>query len=117
MLRYLDIDAVIVDGVFLFAFRPCLELRLAKGPELGPSHCATTDTIDPATQVYFQVRQSDEGCRFFCNIATYRITSGSPFNNDGLLWLTLSQIQHLLRRGFFNNEARSGLSLLMIHRR
>lgn len=109
-----DIDVSMIEGVLRFAFRPYWEPGLPNGPELGPAHCRTANIDDLATQVYFQVRQSDEGGRFFCDIATYRITKGSHSDNDGLLWLTLSEIQHLLGRGFFNNEARSGLSLLLV---
>lgn len=110
-----DIDVAIVRGILCFAFRPCWEPGLPKGPELGPAHCRAANAADLATQVYLQVRQSDEGGRFFCDIATYRITAGAHRHNDGLVWLTLSQVQYLLGLGFLNNEARSGLSLLLVH--
>jgi oxidase EvaA len=60
------------------------------------------------------VRQSDEGSRFFRDIAEYRIIDiGESQPEDGLIQLTLSEIACLLPRGIFNNEAGSAISLLL----
>jgi oxidase EvaA len=60
------------------------------------------------------VRQSDEGSRFFHDVARYSLIDvGSAFEDDNLLWLTLSEMQHLLPSGRFTNEARSVISLIL----
>lgn len=108
-----DIDCAVIDGLLRFAFRPMWEPGLPGGPELGSTRCCPIHAVNPAIEVFSQVRQSDEGGRFFQDIATYRITAGNPDDHDGLLWLTLREIHDLLPHGYFNNEARSGLSLLL----
>lgn len=67
-----------------------------------------------AGEVKITVRQSDEGGRFFRDIAEYRISDiGEARPAKGIIWLTLSEVKDLLPRGVFNNEARSTLSLLL----
>lgn len=64
------------------------------------------------------VRQSDEGGRFYQCVGRYSVallpeTTTVP-DLDATVWLTLDQIETLARRpGFFTNEARSVLSLVL----
>ena len=60
------------------------------------------------------MRQSDEGGRFFQDVAEYRIIDiGTVQPEADLIQLTLSEMAYLLPKGIFNNEARSAISLLL----
>jgi oxidase EvaA len=62
-------------------------------------------------------RQSDEGGRFYRDVTLYRIVelddlALAPAN----AWLSLSEIRALLDRGgYFTNEARTLISILLRH--
>jgi oxidase EvaA len=118
--QMVDLDCGRVNGVIRFAFRACWEPGLRAGVELGPTRIMKkTGRTDPVIlsspgEVRLSVRQSDEGGRFFRDIAEYRIIDiGESHPEEGLIQLTLSEIACLLRRGIFNNEARSAISLLL----
>lgn len=111
------------EGILLFQFMPRLEPGLHQRVELG-----ATVTVEPGAHqvegsplagmgiVRAACRQSDEGGRFFQDSCHYRIVDigearASPCSG---YWLNLGQVSHLLAEGgWFTNEARSALSLLL----
>lgn len=112
----IDLDYGRTNGILRFAFRPCWEPGLRSIAELAPTRIRITalpgDT--PPGKVQISVRQSDEGGRFFRDVAEYRIIDiGEARPADGIIWLTLAEVTKLLPQGIFNNEARSVLSLLL----
>lgn len=107
----IDLDGRHENGALHFAFRAAWEPGLGAGAELAPTRMGEDR---PQGKTLLQARQSDEGGRFLHDVALYRVrdVTGGPEDPD-LLWLSLSEIHHLLPRGFFNNEARSAISLLL----
>ena len=110
------------QGVLQFALRPCWEPGLSAVAELAPTRItrmnSQTNAIDYMAKtmgtVRLQVRQSDEGGRFYQDVASYRVVDVGEIRSDSaLIWLTLAEIKALLPLGLFNNEARSALSLLL----
>jgi oxidase EvaA len=65
------------------------------------------------------ITQSDEGGRFNQQLVTYsiRLLDGSEKGSRSTphgVWLTPAEVQHLARRqGFFTNEARTAISLIV----
>lgn len=118
--QMVDLDCGWASGVIQFAFRAYWEPGLRKGVELGPTRitgaarsAGSAGHTSPG-KVRLSVRQSDEGGRFFRDIAEYRVIDiGEVQPKDGLIQLTLSEIACLLPQGIFNNEARSAISLLL----
>lgn len=112
------------NGLVHFLFRCQIEAGLSNYVELGPSL-----VIEPGeTQGLQQIndykdykilnafKQSDEGGRFFKDISLYQLIDIGEITDvtTGDIWLTLGQIQKLIRQGgWFTNEARSVLSLLL----
>lgn len=97
------------EGLLLFGYRPCWEPGLLAGAELMPG----SSQAIPG-QVRLEVRQSDEGGRFYRDVANYRVLDLGDAEPDGdMLWLTLSEVHDLMPRAVFNNEARSATSLLL----
>ena len=110
----IDLECGRANGTLQFGFRPCWEPGLHAGAELAPTRLASLAANTFPGVVRLTVRQSNEGGRFFRDIANYRILDiGEARPKDGVMWLTLSEIHALLPRGFFNIEARSALSLLL----
>jgi oxidase EvaA len=104
----LDIPCGHADGLLRFGFQILWEPGLRQGAELAPP------SQGEVGRVRLAVRQSDEGGRFFHATTRYRIVDiGLAEPRDGVVWLSLAEIQTLLPLGCFNNEARSGLSLLL----
>jgi oxidase EvaA len=118
--QIVDLDCGWADGMIEFAFRAYWEPGLRKGVELGPTRITGTARSAAASgcaspgRVRLSVCQSDEGGRFFRDIAEYRIIDvGKVQSEDGVIQLTLSEMACLLPQGIFNNEARSAISLLL----
>ncbi|KIO49201.1 NDP-hexose 2,3-dehydratase family protein [Nitrosospira sp. NpAV] len=112
----IDLDCGRTNGILRFAFRPCWEPGLRAIAELAPTRIRITalpgDTLPGKVKI--SVRQSDEGGRFFRDIAEYRIIdTGEAQPTNGIIWLTLAEVTELLPQGIFNNEARSAISLLL----
>ena len=110
----IDLECRRADGMLQFGLRPCWEPGLQAGAELAPTRVASLVANTFPGVVRLTVRQSNEGGRFFRNIANYRILDvGEVRPEDSVIWLTLAEVHALLPRGFFNIEARSALSLLL----
>ncbi len=112
------------DGTLCFLFRPQIEMGLYNSVELGPSvimepgHELLEDNpLDrPGAEVVIECRHSDEGGRFYHDSSVYRIIDvGDAYDvPDNYQWLSLEQIRILLdEEGWFTNEARGVLSLLL----
>jgi oxidase EvaA len=118
--QMIDLDCGWVNGMIRFALRPCWEAGLRAAVELGPTRIMKKEggtgpaSLSSPGEVRLSVRQSDEGGRFFQDIAEYRIIdTGTAHPEPDTIQLTLSEIAYLLPRGLFNNEARSAISLLL----
>ena len=112
--QVINLDCGRADNLLQFAFRPCWEPGLRAIAELGPTAITIPPGFTSAGEVKISVRQSDEGGRFFRDVAEYQIIDiGEAQPAKGIIWLTLSEVMILLPRGVFNNEARSALSLLL----
>lgn len=107
------------DGLLRFAFRYATEPGLITGVELGPTVQSDAPIRPPPTPadaaVHLEVRQSDEGGRFFASICRYRVVElARQVDTGDLVWLTLADIEALASRPMtFTNEARSAISLLL----
>ena len=102
------------NNMLQFAFRPCREPGLRSIAELAPTVMTMLPAYTPMGEVKVSVRQSDEGGRFFQDVAEYQIVDvGEARPLDGIVWLTLSEVSELMPKGIFNNEARSALSLVL----
>jgi oxidase EvaA len=100
-------------GIIQFCLRPHWEPGLRSGAELAPTRISATENSADG-DIRLRVRQSEEGGRFFQDVATYRIIDvGTARAEKDALWLTLSEIIAISHRGLLNNEARSALSLLL----
>lgn len=116
-----DLCGCRINGSMHFGFSMCNEPGLVRRVELGPTTMASCDLDRPDASAHGRVvmtcRQSDEGGRFFRDITLYRVVDhgdGSP--DPTKMWLGLSEIRALLDRGgYFTNEARTLISLLMRH--
>jgi oxidase EvaA len=110
----IDLECGRADGTLQFGFRPCWEPGLHTGAELAPTRVASLAADNSLGAARLAVRQSNEGGRFFRDIANYSILDiGKARPQDGVMWLTLAEVHALLPRGFFNIEARSALSRLL----
>lgn len=109
-----------IKGELHFLFKPITEPGLYNHTELTPAIC-----IEPGEKIknspfdkgkiVLSVNQSDEGGRFFKDISTYRLIDiGQAEEAKESYWLNLAQIQELTsKEGWFTNEARSVISLLL----
>jgi oxidase EvaA len=121
---YVELVCGQINGVLHFLFVLQIEPGLYNLAELGPSLIVTpgsasaeqTYASHPESTILLECKQSDEGGRFFQDVSTYRlIDTGEAFSppTHGY-WLTLAQTRQLLNEGgWFTNEARSALSLLL----
>lgn len=99
-----------IDNVLHFYFHIIIEPGLYNHVELSPA-----SVINPKAKVIKSVLQSDEGGRFYQDVTRYRIVDiGEADLTLPGYWLNLAQVQNLLlKNGWFTNEARSALSLLL----
>ncbi len=108
-------------GILHFLFRPQVERGLLSAVELGPTVClepgsgVAREPVSPSARTIVETWQSDEGGRFYCDTSLYRLVDlGERSDAADGHWLTLAQIHELLLQGgWFTNEARSALSLLL----
>ncbi|HEV2720501.1 MAG TPA: NDP-hexose 2,3-dehydratase family protein [Thermoanaerobaculia bacterium] len=105
-----------IDGVLHFLFRARPEPGLRNKVELTP-----TVVVEPGGHaaagvdgvVVAEVRQSEEGGRFYRDTNLYQIVDVGEAS-DAEHWLTLADVRQLLDEpGWLTNEARSALSLLL----
>jgi oxidase EvaA len=107
------------DGVLRFAFRYAAEPGLIERVELGPTMQSDSDDAAPQAQrdaqVRLEVRQSDEGGRFFTSVCRYVIVEVPEMADaQDHVWLSLADVAALSARPMtFTNEARSAISLLL----
>lgn len=108
------------NGILHFLLRLQIEPGLENLIEFGPSETRVSGSRTTADGVVGTViaecRQSEEGGRFFQDINHYRIIDIGDAREalEGEYWLTLAEIQELLKRGgWITNEGRSALSLLL----
>jgi oxidase EvaA len=112
--QVINLDMGRANSMLQFAFRPCWEPGLRSIVELAPTAMRILSGDIPKAEVKISARQSDEGGRFFRDVAEYQIVDiGEAKPADGIIWLTLSEVTELMPKGIFNNEARSVLSLLL----
>lgn len=124
----------VVDGVCHFLFQAVAEVGYSKSSQFGnsdwtgdparskPSEDWKTHQTSPApvdSELIARVIQSDEGGRFYQQNVVYeirRLRRPHPIDdeNHSFAWLTLSQVNSYSKvQGFFTNEARSAISLLL----
>ena len=99
-----------IDNILHFYFKIIVEPGLYNHAELSP-----TSVTDTKAKVIKSILQSDEGGRFYQDITRYRIIDiGEADLTLPGYWLNLAQVQNLLlKNGWFTNEARSAISLLL----
>lgn len=99
-----------INKKLYFHFRIIIEPGLYNQAELSPAK-----TNFPKVKILQSVLQSDEGGRFYHDTTRYQLIDiGQADLSLGGYWLNLAQIQNLLlKNGWFTNEARSALSLLL----
>jgi len=111
-----------IQGILHFLFKIQIEPGLYNKAELGPTYIVApgikSDRVKIKKDAIIRTscNQSEEGGRFFKDTNQYRIIDiGDNFKiKHGDIWLTLSQVQKLLLEdGWFTNEARSVLSLIL----
>lgn len=105
-----------IDGVLHFYFKIIIEQGLYNQAELSPTICVEPgENKYPKAEILKSVLQSDEGGRFYQDTTRYRVIDiGQADLTLPGYWLNLAQIQKLLlKNGWFTNEARSALSLLL----
>jgi dTDP-4-dehydro-6-deoxy-alpha-D-glucopyranose 2,3-dehydratase len=116
-------------GLLHFLLRGSAEIGFTERVQLGPTaqtgmpwtgaaDLRTFALSEDAGTTHADVRQSDEGGRFYRTVVRYRIREvpeGSAVPEDPMAtWVTLGQVHALTRRkGLLTNEARSVLSLLL----
>jgi oxidase EvaA len=114
-----ELGCATVDGVLRFGFIARPEPSKEPVGELGPTVCSTPGAFDARAgtdgpDVLLTCRQSDEGGRFFQDEQRYSLVRVDPESVADAVWLSLSEIQHLIvLDGWFTNEARSAISLVL----
>jgi len=121
---YVELVCGRINGILHFLFILKAEPGLYNMVELAPSLTVSPGSTQPdqtyasmpGTKVLLECLHSEEGGRFYQDVSTYRlIDTGEAFSppQHGY-WLTLSKIRVLLNKsGWFTNEARSAISLLL----
>lgn len=121
---YVELVCGRIDGILHFLFSFQAEAGLANAAELGPSLVVEPGEAlpdnryqsHPNAMVLAEYRQSDEGGRFLQDVSTYKLIDIGEVSDDSSneKWLTLAEIHGLLNAGgWFTNEARSALSLIL----
>ncbi len=102
-----------INGILHFHFSIIIEPGLYNNAELSPTLISISNY--PKAKVIRTVLQSDEGGRFFQDTTRYQVVDiGQADMTLPGYWLNLAQIQNLLlNNGWFTNEARSAISLLL----
>lgn len=102
-----------INGILHFHFSIIIEPGLYNNAELSPTSISLSNY--PKAKVIRTVLQSDEGGRFFQDTTRYQVVDiGQADMTLPGYWLNLAQIQSLLlNNGWFTNEARSAISLLL----
>lgn len=109
----------ILHFLFHLKYEPGLynHFELTPSIALEPGKSGQEDDFEwPTGEVIAECHQSEEGGRFYQDSNHYRIIdTGTVFNaSSDCFWLTLKDIRLLLdEEGWFTNEARSVLSLLL----
>jgi oxidase EvaA len=117
------------EGGTRFLFEPVVEIGFEKSSQLGCSAWTkdagrslpanSVDVLSRQSTLVSKVTQSDEGGRFYRQICDYEIRkldseSAKRLEAGNGVWLTLSEINYLSSRpGFFTNEARTTISMLL----
>jgi oxidase EvaA len=123
-------------GTLHFLFKAHAEIGFQEKFQYGPTIQRLSDErpIEPGleeqdsfleqmlvrTETLASSLQSDEGGRFFRSVSRYEIRQLPPDEKielkANLSWITLKQVGELIRRqGFFSNEARSLVSMLLAY--
>ncbi len=120
---YVELVCGRIAGELKFHFSLQKEPGLKNIVELGPSLVIEPGGKIPETTyhsrngavILAENKQSDEGGRFFQDISTYRLIDlGHVIAEENEIWLNLAQVHELLTfGGWFTNEARSSLSLIL----
>ncbi|MGB5136095.1 MAG: NDP-hexose 2,3-dehydratase family protein [Prochlorococcaceae cyanobacterium] len=124
------------DGVLHLLFRCRAEIGFREGFQYGPALQDAGGAPSPLPELDQEERllepihqratpvlsnlHSDEGGRFYRSVARYTIALLDPSDaiptSPSLSWLTLAQIERLVKRqGVFSNEARSLISMLLAY--
>jgi len=111
------------SGVLYFLFRAIEEPGLFNRVELMPSITVSLGDLPNKGDIFVRgivrsrCRQSEEGGRFFRDVNDFQIVDVGHYlekDEKNYYWLTLWQIRRLLdEAGWFTNEARSALSLIL----
>jgi dTDP-4-dehydro-6-deoxy-alpha-D-glucopyranose 2,3-dehydratase len=93
----------------------CSEVKLRMKETLNPPFLDLFMNADPK-QIRYSADQSEEGGRFFHfqnkNIVIEIDAATNLEIPENFIWMTLGQIQNLLKHGYFNMDARSILSYI-----
>ncbi|MFA5770205.1 MAG: NDP-hexose 2,3-dehydratase family protein [Patescibacteria group bacterium] len=102
-----------IDGILHFYFSIIIEPGLYNHAELSPT--ISNFSNYPKAKIMKSVLQSDEGGRFYQDATRYQVVDiGQADLKLSGHWLNLAQVQNLLlKNGWFTNEARSAISLLL----
>lgn len=125
-----------INGVLHFLFRCRAEVGFKEGFQYGPSIQSSGGVpaivagLDGEEDAFLALHQrakpllsslhSDEGGRFYRCVSRYSIklldSAGEVPPATSMSWMSLGQIERFSRRqGFFSNEARSLVSMLLAH--
>jgi oxidase EvaA len=90
--EHLDLPCRRQEGLLVFGYRAAWEPGLLAGVELAPGF-----NEDLGGTVRLEARQSDEGGRFYRDVARYRVVDfGSEVpGEEALVWLTLAEVHAL----------------------
>ncbi len=114
-----DLEVCVVDGVVEVDLAATIEAGLVHRAEWGPTRIGPITgagmALPDGARLLVEVRQSDEGGRFYQDVAHYRLIQVLPDEpRPGHCRLTLGELQSLLAEGgWLTNEMRSALSLVL----
>ncbi len=112
------------EGVLRFLFRARPEIGFRERVQFGPTlqdpgdGFLPTSPIGPEGRVLLSTLHSEEGGRFYrcVNRHTIRLLEGDEPPGEDIVPMTLGQVRRLIRRpGFFTNEARTLVSMLLAY--
>jgi oxidase EvaA len=116
---HVDVHVSVEDGMAYLDLAPSVEAGLIHRAEWTASSIRTVgkgpDPLGGQGTILAEVSQSDEGGRFYRDVAQYRlIRIDRPEPEPGHVRLTLGELQPLLAEGgWLTNEVRSAMSLLL----